>query len=157
MAHLRIESKKPAQSVTVELTHDTWVLSSPVPTTLDQWSSGDCNLRPTLLVCRGSAADTQWVLLAGREANVRVNGSPMGLASCVLQDHDEILLGDAESDSWRRCYFMTTGTAPVDKQEASKNLSCRPGSRPRNGSPDPGPRARPTGVRGLIHCAGKAM
>ena len=45
---------------------------------------------------------------AGAEANVRVNGAPMDLTSRILHDGDEILLGDAETDSWRRYCFSTT-------------------------------------------------
>jgi hypothetical protein len=114
MAYLWVERGKGARWLTVELTGDAWVLSTDAPTPLTAYRGNGSISRPTLLVRRGSAADAQWILLAGHEANVRVNGSPMAEASRVLRDHDEILLGDAETGSWRRCFFSTSGAVTVE-------------------------------------------
>jgi len=126
MAYLWIEKGKTTQWLTVELTGDVWVLSTGEPMALDKWHCGGSVSRPTLLVRRGDPTDAQWVLLAGHEANVRVNGLPMGLASRVLQDHDEILLGDAETDSWRRCFFSRAGAVSVEPFPVNDNPMCCP-------------------------------
>jgi hypothetical protein len=109
MAYLWVEREKPAQWLTVELICDAWVLSTTLPTALKECDCHGSVSRPTLLVRRGSPADSQWILLAGHEANVRVNGLPLGFASRILQDHDEILVGDAETDTWQRYIFLHDG------------------------------------------------
>lgn len=126
MAYLWVERGERTRRLAVELTGDVWVLSTGVPTPLGEWNCDGSIARPTLLVHRGNAADAQWVLLAGHEANVRVNGSPMGVASHVLRDHDEILLGDAEIGSWRRCFFSLAGMVTVEPFPAGGDLMCCP-------------------------------
>jgi len=74
MAYLWVDKGKSARWLTVELIGDTWVLSTPVPTALGECSCDGSVSGPTLLVRRGGPSDAQWVLLAGHEANVRVNG-----------------------------------------------------------------------------------
>jgi len=124
MANLWLENGEPARWLRVELTGDAWVLSTDVPTPLGTGRGNGSVSRPTLLVRRGSTADAQWVLLAGREANIRVNGSPMVAASRVLRDHDEILLGDAEAGSWRRCFFSMSGAATLEPFPANGDPVC---------------------------------
>jgi len=107
MAQLWIDREDAGWS-RVALTGDAWVLTTVTPKALANWKCDSSTVRPTLLVRRARASGSQWVLLAGAEANVRVNGAPMGLASHILQDWDEILVGDAETGSWRRYCFLTT-------------------------------------------------
>ena len=101
MAYLWIEKGKHAPWLKVELTGEVWGLSTKEPLALDTYHCDRSVSRPTLLVRRGSPTNTQWVLLAGYEANVRVNGSPMALPSRILQNHDEILLSLADQIATR--------------------------------------------------------
>ena len=126
MAYLWIEKGKHAPWLKVELTGEVWGLSTKEPLALDTYHCDRSVSRPTLLVRRGSPTNTQWVLLAGYEANVRVNGSPMALPSRILQDRDEILLGDAETGSWRRCFFSISGTMTVEPFPTNGDPVCCP-------------------------------
>jgi len=54
------------------------------------------------------AAGSEWVLLAGPSARVRINGEPLALGVRVLRDRDEIVVGSARS------YFSTERLASVD-------------------------------------------
>ncbi len=129
MAYLWVEKPRRARWLTVQLTGDTWVLSTAEPKAFHELSCGGFILRPTLLIRRGRVKDAQWVLLAGEEANVRVNGSPLASAVHVLQDRDEIRLGDAETGSWQRCFFSTAGAVRVEPFPAGGDPPCCPSCR----------------------------
>jgi hypothetical protein len=124
MAYLWIENAEDGRWLPVELIGETWVFSTTVPRALGESGDGDSVSRPTLLVRRGSPTNGQWVLLAGHDANVRVNGSPMASVNRVLQDHDEILLGDAETDFWQRWFFSMAGNATVEPFPDSRAPAC---------------------------------
>ena len=114
MAFLWVEKVNRSKWLTVELTGDTWVLSTGEPTVLCECNCGGSIFRPTLLIRRSRAASALWILLAGEEANVRGNGLPMASAVHELRDRDEIRLGDAETGAWQRCFFSTAGAVRVE-------------------------------------------
>jgi hypothetical protein len=97
MAFLWVEKVKRSKWLTVELTGDTWVLSTGEPTALCECNCSGSIFRPTLLIRRSRAAGAPWVVLAGEEANVRINGWPMASTVHELRDRDEIRLNDAET------------------------------------------------------------
>ncbi len=113
MAYLWFEDLALNRWFTVPLTGDAWILSTSAPKVLQDGHPTGSGPRPTMMVRRQRAADSQWILLAGREAHLRVNGAPMAFVTHILQDYDEILIGDSNEGSWQRCFFSAARAVSV--------------------------------------------
>src|ERR1044071_5727205 len=106
MAHLWIRSETEQWAV-MPLEGDAFTLTANPPRIHERSGESESINDVLLIRARTQAA---WVLVAGAGTHVSVNGAPVRTGLCVVADHDEIRVGDADS-----VYFSTETLARIEQ------------------------------------------
>lgn len=119
MAHLWLKNKDDEWAV-LPLEADAFVLTTNPPLPVrDARVTGE-SVSKVVLMCDRRAPDASWVLIAGRERDVRINGSALTLGVRVVADRDEIFVAETGT-----LYFSTESLARVEAfSGAEQALYC---------------------------------
>lgn len=119
MAHLWLKNNSEEWAV-LPLEADAFVLTTNPPQPLRNAHAIDERASTVLLLCDRRAGGGSWVLLAGRERDVRVNGAALTLGVRVVSDRDEIFVAGTGT-----LYFSIESLARVETfPGAEQRLYC---------------------------------
>ena len=119
MTHLWVKKDSDRWAV-LPLEADVYLLTTNPPGPLRNLPGVDEAVSNVVLLCQKRAEENTWVLVAGRERDVRVNGEQMTLGACMVLDRDEIHIGGIGT-----LYFSTECLARIEVFPGSaESLYC---------------------------------
>jgi uncharacterized protein YbaR (Trm112 family) len=119
MAHLWVKNESEQWAV-LPLEADAFVLTANPPVPLRNLAVATESVSKVLLLRQLRAEETSWVLISGRERDVRINGAQLTLGVQTVADRDEINIEGAGT-----LYFSTESLARVEPYPVSaQSLYC---------------------------------
>ena len=119
MAHLWVKNNAEQWAI-LPLEADAFVLSTNPPTPARKLPRASESVSKVLLLRRKLADEISWVLVSGREREVRINGLRLSLGIQTVADRDEIHV-----DGIGSFYFSTESLARIEPlQGGAENLYC---------------------------------
>jgi Zn finger protein HypA/HybF involved in hydrogenase expression len=119
MAHLWLKNESEQWAVLL-LEADAFVLTTNPPQPMRNAHATDESVSKVVLLCDRRAGEASWVLISGRERDVRINGVPLALGVRVVADRDEIFVAGIG-----HLYFSTESLARVEEfPGAEQKLYC---------------------------------
>jgi uncharacterized protein YbaR (Trm112 family) len=119
MAHLWVKNESEQWAV-LPLEADAFVLSENPPVPVRNLPGATQSVSKVLLLRRLRAEEPSWVLISGRERDVRINGAQLTLGVQRVADRDEINIEGAGT-----LYFSTESLARVESfPDSAQSLYC---------------------------------